>query len=103
MSCQELTFYLIIFASSKFFRELRVSDIGELKRAVLLKKTQRSLSAGGTNPCLESLSMGVNDTIQNQELQKIQSDLNNNSNTDTQSEADSPPSAFIQPRVNHFA
>lgn len=97
MSCQKLTFYLIIFASSKLFRELRVSDIGELKRAVLLKKTQRSLSAGGTNPCLESLSMGANDTIKNQELQKIQSDLNNN--TDSQSEADSPPSAFIQPRV----
>ena len=47
--------------------------------------------------------MDVNDTIKNQELQKIQSDLNNNTDTDTQSEQESQPSAFIQPRVNHFA
>ena len=63
-------------------------------------------SCGGTNPFLESSSMTVNDTIKNQELQKIQSDLNNNTDTDTQSEQDSKPSAFIQPRVNlvnHFA
>ena len=93
----------LFFASSKLFRELRVSDIGELKRAVLLKKTQRSLSSGGTNPFLEFSSMDVNDTIKNQELQKIQSDLNNNTDTDTQSEQESQPSAFIQPRVNHSA
>lgn len=106
MSCQKLTFLINFFASSKLFRELRVSDIGELKRAVLLKKTQRSLSSGGTTPCLESASMGVNDTIKNQEeLQEIQSDLNNNNDTDTDTKSgeESRPSAFILPRVNHFA
>ena len=71
---------------------------------MLLKKTQRSLSSGGTTPCLESPSMGVNDTIKNQEeLQEIQSDLNNNNDTDTQAGEESRPSAFSQPGVNHFA
>lgn len=48
--------------------------------------------------------MGVNDTIKNQEeLQEIQSDLNNNNDTDTQAGEESRPSAFSKPGVNHFA
>ena len=94
----------LFFASSSHFRELRVSDIGELKRAVLLKKTRRSVSvsSSGTNPYLDSPSRDVNDPIKIRELQKNPSDLNNNDN-DTQSEEEKPkPSAFITSKVNHL-
>ena len=60
------------------FRELRVSDIGDIKRAVLLSKTQRSLSV--TKPYLES---SRNDYSNNQELHLNPSDLNNNASDES--------------------
>ena len=60
-----------------------MSDIGDLKRAVLLRKTQRSVSVSGrSSPYPESstsvTSGRVQHHLQQEELQRKLSDLNNN-------------------------
>ena len=70
--------FVLFFCNISMFRELRVSDIGDIKRAVLLSKTQRSLSV--TKPYLES---SRNDYSNNQELHLNPSDLNNNASDES--------------------
>jgi len=71
---------------SETIRELRLSDIGDLKRALLLKKTQRSFSlsssVAGENPYIERSTATRNENVpikfQQHHISPARSDLNNN-------------------------
>jgi len=101
---------------SSVIRELRVSDLGDLKRAVLMRKTQRSLSVSdGSGPNIESF---INDNgllSHKHELHLNPSDLNNNEQSDESKEkkastsvenlsskSSSPPTIVINPDQNRF-
>ena len=87
----------LLFSSEQYFRELRLSDIGDLKRAVLFKKTQRSfsLSSGprGT-PNIElaqyraraARNENVPIKFQEDHISPARSDLNNNNSESNESE-----------------
>ena len=76
----------LLFSSEHFFRELRLSDIGDLKRALLLKKTQRSFSlssyVAGENPYIERSTATRNENVpikfHQHHISPARSDLNNN-------------------------
>ena len=83
----------LLFSSEQYFRELRLSDIGDLKRAVLFKKTQRSfsLSSGGggrgDNPnTAPSQSENVPIKFQGDHISPARSDLNNNNSESNESQ-----------------
>lgn len=84
----------MLFSSEHFFRELRVSDIGDLKRALLLKKTQRSFSAvsrcGEDRPYLEAPTDTRNENVpikfQEHHISLARSDLNNNNTKSNETE-----------------
>ena len=89
----------LLFSSEQYFRELRLSDIGDLKRAVLYKKTQRSfsLSSGGAggSPNIEpsqsqSQARASNENVpikfQEDHISPARSDLNNNNSESNETE-----------------
>ena len=86
----------MLFSSEHFFRELRLSDIGDLKRALLLKKTQRSFSglsrgAGEEDrPYLDRPRATRNENVpikfQEDHISPGRADLNNNNSKSNESE-----------------
>ena len=84
----------LLFSSERYFRELRLSDIGDLKRAVLFKKTQRSfsLSSGARgSPNIEwSQARASNENVpikfQEDHIGGARSDLNNNNSESNESQ-----------------
>ena len=87
----------LLFSSERYFRELRLSDIGDLKRAVLFKKTQRSFSVNsggaGGSPNIErsqSHAGASNENVpikfQEDHISPARSDLNNNNSESNESE-----------------
>ena len=112
----------LLFSSEHFFRELRLSDIGDLKRAVLFKKTQRSfsLSSGARgSPNIEqsqsqarAAARNENVPIKFQEdhISPARSDLNNNNSESNESEhnqskvnRNQPGSLLGQSRIFHIS
>ena len=91
----------LLFSSEQYFRELRLSDIGDLKRAVLFKKTQRSFSAvsrgGEDRPYLDAPTDTRNENVpikfQEHHISLARSDLNNNNTKSNETE-------HIQSKVN---
>ena len=87
----------LLFSSEQYFRELRLSDIGDLKRAVLFKKTQRSFSlnsgGAGGSPNIESSqsrARASNENVpikfQEDHISPARSDLNNNNSESNESQ-----------------
>ena len=86
----------LLFSSEQYFRELRLSDIGDLKRAVLFKKTQRSFSlsgGAGARPNIEQSQSEVrarNENVpikfQEDHISPARSDLNNNNSESNESQ-----------------
>ena len=87
----------LLFSSERYFRELRLSDIGDLKRAVLFKKTQRSFSlssgAGGVPNIDQSQyrtraagNENVPIEFQEDHISPARSDLNNNNSASNETE-----------------
>ena len=87
----------LLFSSEQYFRELRLSDIGDLKRAVLFKKTQRSFSlsssgAGGRPNIVQAQSEApasngnVPIKFQEDHISPARSDLNNNNSESNETE-----------------
>ena len=87
----------LLFSSERYFRELRLSDIGDLKRAVLFKKTQRSFSlssgAGGVPNIDQSQyrtraagNENVPIKFQEDHISPARSDLNNNNSASNETE-----------------
>ena len=87
----------VLFSSEQYFRELRLSDIGDLKRAVLFKKTQRSFSlsssGAGGRPNIEQAQSearasygNVPIKFQEDHISPARSDLNNNNSESNETE-----------------